>query len=88
MNSDARVLKEEEKLECKICFDEYTEATVYFMKNCDHIFHRECLKHYLVTEIGQNRCPILCCIKECKTQIASEDMMRNLSHEEMDKYLK
>ncbi len=66
----------------------FTDDSAYFMKNCEHVFHRECLTSYLKAEISNNRCPIKCCLPTCKAVIASEDMVRNLSQEDLDKYHK
>jgi hypothetical protein len=76
------------KFECPIDMEPFTDDSAYFMKNCEHVFHRECLTNYLKAEISNNRCPIKCCLPTCTAIIASEDMVRNLRREDMDKYHK
>jgi hypothetical protein len=73
--------------ECKICMD-VVETDVFMLRNCEHIFHKECLHNFFKTEIENSKCPLICPLPECKIVTAPVDMHKILTEEEMEKYQK
>ena len=73
--------------ECKICMD-VVETDVFMLRNCEHIFHKDCLHSFFKTEIENSKCPLICPLLECKIVTAPVDMHKILTEEEMEKYQK
>jgi hypothetical protein len=58
------------------------------LSNCEHVFHKECVRSYLEAEIENSKCPILCPLPNCKIGFAPREMNTVLSPENMEKYQK
>ncbi len=43
-----RVNEENSKFTCRICFEKFEQETdVYLLELCEHVFHEECMTHYI-----------------------------------------
>jgi len=52
--------------DCSICIDDFEEGEkLILLPRCDHVFHRECIKPWLLER--QGRCPL------CKTGVINDD---------------
>lgn len=66
-------IKEKEKVlikkkaTCPVCFDEYEPGTAYFLRNCTHVLHKECIKQYIKAEVEGGQCVLKCVEPKCKT---------------------
>lgn len=47
------LIKEKEKLECSVCYDEICCERCFTLLSCGHYFHRDCLENCITT-----RCPL------------------------------
>lgn len=56
---------EYETLECNICMDEYKIADNVVKLGCKHVFHKDCIKHWLCNE--RVTCPV--CRKDTREQL-------------------
>ncbi|CAK9063497.1 unnamed protein product [Durusdinium trenchii] len=54
-DSTVPVVEVEEDYECPICLEEVDEESGVMTKECHHIFHRQCLKHWLQVN---STCPL------------------------------
>ena len=50
--------------ECNICMDEYKTDNIIIRLGCNHIFHKDCIKHWLCNE--RVTCPV--CRKDTRDQ--------------------
>lgn len=50
--------------ECNICMDEYKNSNVITRLGCNHVFHKDCIKHWLCNE--RVTCPV--CRKDTRDQ--------------------
>jgi len=64
---------------CPVCMDPYTPGTAYFLTNCTHVMHKECIKGYITSEIDGGKPEITCVDPKCKKLLAPEDVFRNTS---------
>lgn len=60
-DSTVPVVELEEDYECPICLDELDLESAVMTKDCHHVFHRQCLKHWLQVN---STCPL------CRTSLA------------------
>lgn len=74
-NSAAEKKAEEKKMEfvenCVICFEDFTDEVMLSMTECNHIFHKECLKEWVKVRLREPapqrpECP------NCRTTIHME----------------
>ncbi len=56
------------------------------MSECDHIYHSECMKSYLQSEISSSKCPLICPDTQCKVEMVTVDLKKVLTEEEIDKF--
>lgn len=52
--------EEESNNICKICLDTLLSSNVHPLECCDHVFHEDCLKEYVKSEVEFNLCYIYC----------------------------
>ena len=67
---DSKIILEENlndysNKECNICMDEYKINDKIIILDCKHIFHRRCIKHWLLQE--KVTCPV--CRKDVREMI-------------------
>ncbi|TNV85133.1 hypothetical protein FGO68_gene4724 [Halteria grandinella] len=71
---------------CTVCLEEMTPDTVFMLSNCEHMYHRDCIKGFLKNSVNESRCPITCPEPKCKRELGSQDFMGNLESKEIEKY--
>ena len=75
--------KEMDTFTCKICFEQFEdEGEIFPLNLCEHVFHRECLQHYLESQIEISKFPMNCPDTECKQEVADLDL-RDLLNEKL-----
>lgn len=45
------------KSDCTICLEAFVENSIVIVLKCKHIFHKECLKEWIVKDIVKSKCP-------------------------------
>ncbi|KDQ14268.1 hypothetical protein BOTBODRAFT_55452 [Botryobasidium botryosum FD-172 SS1] len=50
----------QKQLECTICLDAHPEDFAIALPMCDHAFGRDCLQHYIVSQLTAGHYPIIC----------------------------
>lgn len=87
---DAALIKPKEedlKFECQICMSQIDNDNEAFpLINCQHIFHQECMKQYLKTEVSQSKCPLNCCDPKCRKELAAKDLRTLLSRKDYESF--
>jgi ariadne-1 len=77
--------KDEEAFICQICFEGFTEESVFPLSSCDHVFHEDCLAAFLRQALAEARLPLRCPEAGCPAVLAPEDLTELLTPAELDK---
>ncbi len=56
------------------------------MLDCNHMFHRDCLKQYFKTEIKSRKFPIHCPQDKCEHEVIFEDLSEILDKADIDNF--
>ena len=76
---------------CDICFDGlFTDDEtnkVMVLNGCDDIYHVECVKEHIATQIEAADFPITCPSHECRKELSASDIKRCLSKEDYDRFV-
>ena len=70
--------EQKEKIDCPICLDDLVPQFAFFLENCPHFFHIECLETYIIDQIKNRKFPIRCPDPECKAEIPENDVKDSL----------
>ncbi|XP_014483372.1 PREDICTED: E3 ubiquitin-protein ligase RNF14-like [Dinoponera quadriceps] len=65
---------------CDICFDKYMGLKCVELKNCGHVYCKNCIKEYIRVKITENNEIILCPTFECKCRIDVNDIKTFCPH--------
>ena len=72
---------------CQICLDTFTEELdVIPLELCEHLFHTECMSHYLETQIASGSIPSRCPHTDCAHEVGDSDVREILTEELYQKY--
>lgn len=63
-----------------------SETKIYVFEACSHIFHGDCLREYLKSEINEAKFPLHCPLVECKKEIKVSELKNLLSPELQHKF--
>ena len=66
---EARQALEEEELKeftCKICLETLADNEVIPLTGCEHVFHGECIKQFIQSQVDDSKFPIICPEIKCK----------------------
>ncbi len=78
-----------EKPSCMICLEEVEGKDLFLLDRCGHIFHPECIGHYLEVQVNERKFPVQCPQPECKMEISLLDLQQLMTPEvwgRFDKY--
>lgn len=78
----------EAQMICNICLGELMSQAVHTLDSCDHVFHEDCLKEHVLSEIKTRKAAILCPQGECKAEINIEEMRDVLSNQQIEEFYK
>lgn len=70
---------------CGVCFDEISYEDIALI-GCEHLYCRECLHSYLVTEVENKKLPIKCPDPSCYYILEESDIVLLLKPEELTLY--
>ena len=70
--------KDQENMLCQICYDTIYIEDMAVMENCDHVYHKECLRDNLAADVENNNFPLICPI--CKSEKPKNE------HQEISQY--
>lgn len=54
--TESELLEKYDNVVCTICFEDYSNNRQYRITPCQHIFHSECIYHWLITN-NSKKCP-------------------------------
>lgn len=67
---------------CEICLDPFDdEMEIIPLQLCEHVFHMDCMSHYLQTQVASNIFPMKCPHTECKHEVSDSDVQEILNEE-------
>ena len=82
--------EEEEKNVCEICYDGLftggADSEVIVLEGCENIYHVECVKEYVLTQIDSAAFPITCPNHRCRKEISHADMQNLLTKAEYQRF--
>jgi hypothetical protein len=83
-----RRIKEEEtiKMDCSICLDDLFSKAYIGFRNCNHLYHQECIEKYVVGKIKERSFPIRCPNEKCKKEMAEDDVKDSIQTPSLLKY--
>ena len=56
------------------------------LKNCEHVFHAECIKEFIKSQVENSKFPIVCPEAKCKQTLNDIDIEDMLGHEAYIKF--
>ena len=86
---EARQALEEEELKeftCKICLETLADNEVIPLTGCEHVFHGECIKQFIQSQVDDSKFPIICPEVKCKQTISDIDIQDMLDHVAYSKF--
>ena len=71
--------QDEEELKentCKICLEPLVLSDQYpiDLETCDHVFHEECIKQFIISKVDDSKFPIVCPEPKCKKTLSDIDI--------------
>ncbi|KAL4474799.1 hypothetical protein ABPG74_001495 [Tetrahymena malaccensis] len=77
--------KVDQKQNCEICMLEMDQTVVQTLQ-CNHKYHKECLKAYFVYETQQKNFPLKCPQQECLRETLQQEVKEILNEQEYEKF--
>ncbi len=50
------------------------EENILPLSSCEHVFHKECLKLYVKSELEMGKCPVICPYANCNKGLGKNDI--------------
>lgn len=77
----------EAKMICNICLDDLFNQEVHTLDACDHVFHMDCIKGYVVNEIKSKKGGgLICPDGQCKAEINIEELRDVLTNKQIEDF--
>ena len=51
-------IKDKKITKCTICIEDFQDENIVSVTPCNHIFHFECIKKWMVNDINHIKCPL------------------------------
>lgn len=58
---------------CKICLETKSSSTFLFVKDCQHMFCRECMSTYVEVQVTSTKVPVICPHERCRHFLGNND---------------
>ena len=80
------VEEEFKEFTCKICLETLADNEVIPLSSCEHVFHAECIKQFIQSQVDISKFPIFCPEVKCKQTLSDMDIQDLLDYKDYIKF--